>query len=298
MGSKINRYRNFTENMFEISRKNDLRLKSLEDHDDMLERKIRKNNLIFYVESEITRFHRLSRKTNAPILVEIPKLITRISLLRNSYKFRDDNIFVNKDYTLKTREQRRNLISRKRELSEKGIRPKLRDNKPLANGQKYEVFDGRVDAPDGCPPEPRTGPKKKRPRDPTSRTPQGTTRWSKPFYSYGIGPLKNIPRLAKDPTTTQLGSRKLENKSHCKMWSNPYEGSASRFVPGATEVPDFISEELHTTGVIVTTRLPTETFPGKNQKERRVYVTVSRPQNEGPRPSPRFGVQSQQPSIA
>ncbi|UYV75852.1 hypothetical protein LAZ67_13001556 [Cordylochernes scorpioides] len=48
MGSKINRYRNFTENMFEISHKNDLRIKSLKDHDDMLEWKIRENSLIFY----------------------------------------------------------------------------------------------------------------------------------------------------------------------------------------------------------------------------------------------------------
>ncbi|UYV75015.1 hypothetical protein LAZ67_12002100 [Cordylochernes scorpioides] len=93
------------------------------------------------VESDIMRCHRLSNKANAPILVEIPKQTTRIALLRNSYKFRDDKIFVNKDYTLKTREQRRLLISKKKELSEKGIRSKLRDNKLLANGQKYEVVD-------------------------------------------------------------------------------------------------------------------------------------------------------------
>ncbi|UYV72782.1 hypothetical protein LAZ67_10000673 [Cordylochernes scorpioides] len=138
----------------------------------MLDRKIRENNLIFYgikgpeagnsdetlcklvtainekmqiqVESEIMRCHRLSKKANAPILVEIPKQTTRIALLRNSYRFRDDKFFVNKDYTLKTREQRRLLISKKKELSEKGIRSKLRDNKLLANGQKYEVVDGRV----------------------------------------------------------------------------------------------------------------------------------------------------------
>ncbi|UYV77637.1 hypothetical protein LAZ67_15001790 [Cordylochernes scorpioides] len=156
----------------ELATKNDLRIKSLEDHGDMLDRKIGENNLIFYgikgpeaensdetlcklvtainekmqiqVESEIMRCHRFSKKANAPILDEIPKQTTRIALLRNSYKFRVDKIFVNKDYTLKTREQRRLLISKKKELSEKGIRSKLRDNKLFANGQKYEVVDGRV----------------------------------------------------------------------------------------------------------------------------------------------------------
>ncbi|UYV70295.1 hypothetical protein LAZ67_7002440 [Cordylochernes scorpioides] len=158
----------------ELATKNDLRIKSLEDHGDMLDRKIRENNLIFYgikgpeaensdetlcklvtainekmqiqVESEIMRCHRLSKKANTPILVEISKQTTRIALLRNSYKLRDDKIFVNKDYTLKTREQHRLLISKKKELSEKGIRSKLRDNKLLANGQKYQVVDGRVPA--------------------------------------------------------------------------------------------------------------------------------------------------------
>ncbi|UYV62471.1 hypothetical protein LAZ67_2000722 [Cordylochernes scorpioides] len=156
----------------ELATKNDLRIKSLEDHGDMLDRKTRENNLIFYgiigpeaensdetlckvvtainenmqiqIESEIMRCRRLSKKANAPILVEIPKQTTRIALLRNAYKFRVDKIFVNKDYTLKTREQRRLLITKKKELSEKGIHSKLRDNKLLANGQKYEVVDGRV----------------------------------------------------------------------------------------------------------------------------------------------------------
>ncbi|UYV78849.1 hypothetical protein LAZ67_16002975 [Cordylochernes scorpioides] len=153
----------------ELATKNDLRIKSLEDHGDMLDRKTRENNLIFYgiigseaensdetlcklvtainekmqiqIESEIMRCHRLSKKANAPILVEIPKQTTRIALLRNSYKLRDDKFFVNKDYTLKTREQRRLLITKKKELSEKGIHSKLRDNKLLANGQKYEVVE-------------------------------------------------------------------------------------------------------------------------------------------------------------
>ncbi|UYV70560.1 hypothetical protein LAZ67_7003537 [Cordylochernes scorpioides] len=156
----------------ELATKNDLRIKTLEDHGDMLDRKTRENNLIFYgikgpeaensdetlcklvtainekmqiqIESEIMRCHRLSKKANAPILVEIPKQTTRIALLRNSYKLRGDKIFVNKDYTLKTREQRRLLITKKKELSEKGIHSKLRDNKLFANGQKYEVVDGRV----------------------------------------------------------------------------------------------------------------------------------------------------------
>ncbi|UYV74658.1 hypothetical protein LAZ67_12000433, partial [Cordylochernes scorpioides] len=156
----------------ELATKNDLRIKTLEDHGDMLDRKTRENNLIFYgikgpeaensdetlcklvtainekmqiqIESEIMRCHRLSKKANAPILVEIPKQTTRIALLRNSYKLRGDTIFVNKDYTLKTREQRRLLITKKKELSEKGIHSKLRDNKLFANGQKYEVVDGRV----------------------------------------------------------------------------------------------------------------------------------------------------------
>ncbi|UYV78723.1 hypothetical protein LAZ67_16002554 [Cordylochernes scorpioides] len=158
----------------ELATKNDLRIKTLEDHGDMLDRKTRENNLIFYgikgleaensdetlcklvtainekmqiqIESEIMRCHRLSKKANAPILVEIPKQTTRIALLRNSYKLRGDKIFVNKDYTLKTREQRRLLITKKKELSEKGIHSKLRDNKLFANGQKYEVVDGRVPA--------------------------------------------------------------------------------------------------------------------------------------------------------
>ncbi|UYV84459.1 hypothetical protein LAZ67_X002279 [Cordylochernes scorpioides] len=174
----------------ELATKNDLRIKSLKDHGDMLDRKIRENNLIFYsikgpkaknsdetlcklvkvinemmqiqVESEITCYHQLSRKANAPILVEIPKQITRIatpplsvpsldekggggavtSSLKNLGSAPADSTLL--ELLIQTQEQHCILISKKRELSVKGIRSKLRDNKLLANGQKYEVVDGRV----------------------------------------------------------------------------------------------------------------------------------------------------------
>ncbi|UYV83312.1 hypothetical protein LAZ67_23000465 [Cordylochernes scorpioides] len=80
---------------------------------------------------KITKCHRLSRGSNAPVLVVVPDYADRAKIFKNAYKLRDTKISISKDYSKNVREQRRILIAKRKELGERGIKSKLRDNKLL-----------------------------------------------------------------------------------------------------------------------------------------------------------------------
>ncbi|UYV84107.1 hypothetical protein LAZ67_X001199 [Cordylochernes scorpioides] len=151
---------------------NTLKIRNLEERAEALERRARENNLIIYgIESAetdsrelllqkvkklmaedmqitddvvIAECHRLGRGPKAPILIEVPDHESRISLLKNSFKFRMLNIFMSRDYSPQIREQRKILIEKRKKLYKKGIGSKLRDNKLLLNGINYMVVEGQV----------------------------------------------------------------------------------------------------------------------------------------------------------
>ncbi|UYV70425.1 hypothetical protein LAZ67_7002954 [Cordylochernes scorpioides] len=104
-----------------------------------------REKLLITEELEIARCHRLLRRPSAPVIVEIPKQTIRIKIFRNSSRFRDDRIFINKDYSPKIRDQRRILNAKGKELLEKGTKVKLRDNRLLVNGVSYQVKNGQVE---------------------------------------------------------------------------------------------------------------------------------------------------------
>ncbi|UYV75049.1 hypothetical protein LAZ67_12002232 [Cordylochernes scorpioides] len=91
-----------------------------------------------------SRCRRLSKKDKAPMLVEVPEYSERIKIFKNSFKLRDLKIFVSKDYSPSTREQRRLLIPKWKEFLNKGITAKLRDDKLIVNGTVYRVFNGKI----------------------------------------------------------------------------------------------------------------------------------------------------------
>ncbi|UYV74751.1 hypothetical protein LAZ67_12000810 [Cordylochernes scorpioides] len=138
---------------------NSLKVNELEARVEFFETRLREPNLVFYgIEREgdenqadcnlkiqniirdkmeigddlkITKCHRLSRGSNAPVLVVVPDYADRAKIFKNAYKLRDTKISISKDYSKNVREQRRILIAKRKELGERGIKSKLRDNKLL-----------------------------------------------------------------------------------------------------------------------------------------------------------------------
>ncbi|UYV84515.1 hypothetical protein LAZ67_X002427 [Cordylochernes scorpioides] len=93
---------------------------------------------------KITKCHRLSRGSNAPVLVVVPDYTDRAKIFKNAYKLRDTKILISKDYSKNVREQRRILIAKRKELGERGIKSKLRDNKLFVNDKVCKVMNGQV----------------------------------------------------------------------------------------------------------------------------------------------------------
>ncbi|UYV76617.1 hypothetical protein LAZ67_14001479 [Cordylochernes scorpioides] len=138
---------------------NSLKVNELEARVEFFETRLREPNLVFYgIEREgdenqadcnlkiqniirdkmeigddlkITKCHRLSRGSIAPVLVVVPDYADRAKIFKNAYKLRDTKISISKDYSKNVREQRRILIAKRKELGERGIKSKLRDNKLL-----------------------------------------------------------------------------------------------------------------------------------------------------------------------
>ncbi|UYV70767.1 hypothetical protein LAZ67_8000536 [Cordylochernes scorpioides] len=102
-------------------------------------KRLLKDNMQIYDEIDVSKCWRLSKRDKAPILVEVSEHSERMKILKNSFKLKDINVFVNKDYSPSIREQRRILISKRKELLNKGINAKLRDNKLIANGTVYQA---------------------------------------------------------------------------------------------------------------------------------------------------------------
>ncbi|UYV84164.1 hypothetical protein LAZ67_X001375 [Cordylochernes scorpioides] len=148
---------------------NSKKIKDLEDQLEYLDAKSRERNLIFYgIEQDnnedcrerirkvieenmqtkekinITRCHRLSRKPGAPILIEVPEQNDRSTLFKAAFNLRGTKISLSKDYSMKTREQRRVLNVKRKELVERGTLAKLRDNKLIINDIAYKVCDGQI----------------------------------------------------------------------------------------------------------------------------------------------------------
>ncbi|UYV80342.1 hypothetical protein LAZ67_18002541 [Cordylochernes scorpioides] len=147
------------------------KIRELESRVSFMEMKNREKNLIFYGmegngsenpdesrakikslikdklqisdEIVISRCRRLSKKDKAPMLVEVPEYSERIKIFKNSFKLRDLKIFVSKDYSPSTREQRRLLIPKWKEFLNKGITAKLKDDKQIVNGTVYRVLNER-----------------------------------------------------------------------------------------------------------------------------------------------------------
>ncbi|UYV60550.1 hypothetical protein LAZ67_1001470 [Cordylochernes scorpioides] len=148
------------------------KIRELESRVSFMEMKNREKNLIFYGmegngsenpdesrakikslikdklqisdEIVISRCRRLSKKDKVPMLVEVPEYCERIKIFKNSFKLRDLKIFVSKDYSPSTREQRRLLIPKWKEFLNKGITAKLRDDKLIVNGTVYRVLNALV----------------------------------------------------------------------------------------------------------------------------------------------------------
>ncbi|UYV83647.1 hypothetical protein LAZ67_23001880 [Cordylochernes scorpioides] len=145
---------------------NSKKIKDFEDQLEYLDAKSRERNLIFYgIEQDnnedcrerirkvieenmqtkekinITRCHRLSRKPGAPILIEVPEQNDRSTLFKAAFNLRGTKISLSKDYSMKTREQRRVLNVKRKELVERGTLAKLRDNKLIINDIAYKQAD-------------------------------------------------------------------------------------------------------------------------------------------------------------
>ncbi|UYV67800.1 hypothetical protein LAZ67_5002103 [Cordylochernes scorpioides] len=151
---------------------NSLKVNELEARVEFFETRLREPNLVFYgIEREgdenqadcnlkiqnvirdkmeigddlkITKCHRLSRGSNAPVLVVVPDYADRAKIFKNAYKLRDTKISISKDYSKNVREQRRILIAKRKELGERGIKSKLRDNKLFVNDKVCKVMNGQV----------------------------------------------------------------------------------------------------------------------------------------------------------
>ncbi|UYV65892.1 hypothetical protein LAZ67_3005828, partial [Cordylochernes scorpioides] len=107
-------------------------------------KRLLKDNMQIYDEIDVSKCRRLSKRDKAPILVEVSEHSERMKILKNSFKFKDINVFVNKDYSPSIREQRRILISKRKEFLNKGINAKLRDNKLIVNGTVYQASNGKI----------------------------------------------------------------------------------------------------------------------------------------------------------
>ncbi|UYV60127.1 hypothetical protein LAZ67_1000053 [Cordylochernes scorpioides] len=95
-------------------------------------------------EIQIQKCRRLSGKVNSPLLIEVPEYKERIVLLKNSFKLRNSRIFLNKDYPPNVINQRKLLIRKRKELLDRGIRAKLRDNTLLVGNTRYYVSNDQV----------------------------------------------------------------------------------------------------------------------------------------------------------
>ncbi|UYV61740.1 hypothetical protein LAZ67_1006241 [Cordylochernes scorpioides] len=123
---------------------NSERIDSFERRLDLCEMKQRENNLIFYgiegkeceaptdtraiimnlfsekmqIQENITiqQCRRLTKKANSPILIEVPEHNERIMLFKNMFRLKNTRIYLNKDYSVKIREQRKLLIKKRKEL--------------------------------------------------------------------------------------------------------------------------------------------------------------------------------------
>ncbi|UYV69862.1 K02A2.6-like [Cordylochernes scorpioides] len=154
---------------------NSLKVNELEARVEFFETRLREPNLVFYGferegdenqadcnlkiqniirdkmeigdDLKITKCHRLSRGSNAPVLVVVPDYADRAKIFKNAYKLRDTKISISKDYSKNVREQRRILIAKRKELGERGIKSKLRDNKLFVNdkGSLQILLDFKVD---------------------------------------------------------------------------------------------------------------------------------------------------------
>ncbi|UYV84615.1 RQCD1 [Cordylochernes scorpioides] len=102
-------------------------------------KRLLKDNMQIYDEIDVSKCWRLSKRDKAAILVEVSEYSERMKILKNSFKPKDLNVFVNKDYSPSIREQRRILIYKRKELLNKGINAKLRDNKLIVNDTFYQV---------------------------------------------------------------------------------------------------------------------------------------------------------------
>ncbi|UYV67809.1 hypothetical protein LAZ67_5002115 [Cordylochernes scorpioides] len=126
---------------------NSLKVNELEARVEFFETRLREPNLVFYgIEKEgdenqadcnlkiqniirdkmeigddlkITKCHRLSRGSNAPVLVVVPDYADRAKIFKNAYKLRDTKISISKDYSKNVREQRRILIAKRKELGKR-----------------------------------------------------------------------------------------------------------------------------------------------------------------------------------
>ncbi|UYV75285.1 hypothetical protein LAZ67_12003337 [Cordylochernes scorpioides] len=157
---------------------NSEKIREMDTRIEFLEMKMRENNLIFHgVEGNegedpeesystikqiiadkmqipekinILQCRRLSKRARAPLLVSIPDHNERIKLFKNAFKLRNFKIYIRKDYTLGIREQRRILIAKRKELLTSGTFAKLRDNKLIAAGIKYQVVNRKIVSPNGA----------------------------------------------------------------------------------------------------------------------------------------------------
>ncbi|UYV71897.1 hypothetical protein LAZ67_9000979 [Cordylochernes scorpioides] len=109
-----------------------------------------KDNMQISDEIDVSKCWRLSKRDKAPILVEVSEHSERMKILKNSFKLKDINVFVNKDYSPSIREQRRILISKRKELLNKGINAKLRDNKLIVIGTVYQDSNGKITTKEGA----------------------------------------------------------------------------------------------------------------------------------------------------
>ncbi|UYV61902.1 hypothetical protein LAZ67_1007025 [Cordylochernes scorpioides] len=156
---------------------NSEKIREMDARIEFLEMKTRENNLIFHgVEGNegedpeesystikqiiadkmqipekinILQCRRLSKRARAPLLVSIPDHNERIKLFKNAFKLRNFKIYISKYYTLGIREQHRILIAKRKELLTSGIFAKLRDNKLIVAGKKYQVVNGKFVSPNG-----------------------------------------------------------------------------------------------------------------------------------------------------
>ncbi|UYV67855.1 K02A2.6-like [Cordylochernes scorpioides] len=150
-----------------ITVENSKKIADLEEQIEQLERKSREKQMILYgvprqeneecltvvkgiikdkmkiiEELNITQCHRLSKKQDAPILIEVPDYKEILCLFKNAFALRESRISLSIDYSAMV--SKRVLNSKRKELQLKGIRAKLRDDRLLVNGTTFKVHNGQV----------------------------------------------------------------------------------------------------------------------------------------------------------